>query len=94
MLATGRAKQRSAAEPTFEIDIGFADWNFGEAEALRVTQPALVVLGGNSPNLHPRFKETYRLLEWLPNAEGLVIPGATHFLHLESADIPADLRST
>lgn len=80
------------APTTFELDVGLTDWTFGEAEARRIAQPVLVVLGGNSPTLHPRFEETYRLLlGWLPNAEGLVVPGATHFFPLESADISATL---
>jgi len=42
--------------------------------------------GGSSPELHPRFEETYRLLlEWIPQADGFVLPGATHFLQVESA---------
>lgn len=72
------------ADAVFKLDIGLVDWSFGEGEARRIKQPVLVVLGGGSPALHPRFGETYRLLlEWLPKAEGFVLPGATHFLHLE-----------
>jgi pimeloyl-ACP methyl ester carboxylesterase len=72
------------AATAFEQDIGLVDWRFGETEARRITQPALVVLGGESPALHPRFGETYQLLRsWLPHAEGFVLSGATHFLQLE-----------
>ena len=64
-------------------------------ETGRISQPGLVVLGGDSPQLHPGFEETYRLLlGWLPNAEGFVVPGATHFLQLESAGISAHLADT
>ena len=91
----GFERARQDAATTFEMDIGLTDWTFGETEARRITQPALVVLGGGSPKLHPRFEETYRLLlEWLLNAEGSVVPGATHFFHLESADISANLGRT
>jgi len=42
-------------------------------------------LGGGSISLSPRFEETYRfLLDRLPHAEGFLLPGATHFLHLET----------
>lgn len=35
--------------------------------------------------MHPRFSETYQLLlDWLPDAEGFVLPGATHFLQVEN----------
>jgi pimeloyl-ACP methyl ester carboxylesterase len=61
------------------------NWRFGEAEARRVTQPVLAVLGEKSIGLHPRFAETQRLLlSWLPNAEGFVLPGAAHFLQFEN----------
>lgn len=73
------------AATVFELDIGQLDWQFGEAEARRITQSALVVLGGESPALHPRFSETYQLLlDWLPDAEGFVLPGVTHFLQVEN----------
>jgi pimeloyl-ACP methyl ester carboxylesterase len=70
----------------FESDLpGGLDWPFDEADARRIAQPALVVLGEESVTLHPRFAETYRLLlEWLPRSEGFVLPGATHFLQMES----------
>jgi pimeloyl-ACP methyl ester carboxylesterase len=62
------------------------DWQFGEAEARRIVQPTLAVLGGASDAMSPRFAETQRLLlTWLPRAEGFVLLGATHFMQLESA---------
>jgi pimeloyl-ACP methyl ester carboxylesterase len=64
---------------------------FGEAQARRITQPTLVVVGGDSLALDPRFGETYGLLlEWLPNAEGVVVPGTTHLLHIAAPDVLAD----
>jgi pimeloyl-ACP methyl ester carboxylesterase len=73
------------AETFFECEIpGFLDWHFAEAQARRINQPALCVLGGESEALWSRFGEVHRLLlEWLPNAAGFVLPGATHFLQLE-----------
>jgi pimeloyl-ACP methyl ester carboxylesterase len=70
----------------FESELpGGLDWQFGEAEARRIAEPTLVVLGEDSVRLHPRFAETHRrLLEWLPRPEGFVLPGATHFLQMES----------
>jgi pimeloyl-ACP methyl ester carboxylesterase len=42
------------------------------------------VLGGESDALWSRFGETHRLLlAWLPHAEGVVLPGATHFMQLQ-----------
>jgi pimeloyl-ACP methyl ester carboxylesterase len=67
------------------------DWRFGEAEARRITQPTLVVLGETSVALHPRFAETYRLLlDWLPDAEGVILPEATHFLQMQHPGPTAD----
>ena len=61
------------------------DWRFGEEEARRIAQPVLVVLGEKSIALDPRFAETHRLLlDWLPTAESVVVPNATHFLQLEN----------
>jgi pimeloyl-ACP methyl ester carboxylesterase len=49
------------------------------------------VLGEEGVALHPRFAETHRLLlEWLPNAEGSVVSGASHFLQLERPRAAAD----
>ncbi len=81
------AFEQAVADATtvYELDVGQLDWQFGEPDARRIAQPALVVLGGESAGLHPRFSETYRLLlSWLPRAEGFILPGATHFLQLEN----------
>jgi pimeloyl-ACP methyl ester carboxylesterase len=76
------------AGTTLESDLGLVDWEFGPDQARRIAQPSLVVLGGGSDALHPRFVETYRsLLDWLPHAEGLLIADATHFFQLESTEI-------
>jgi pimeloyl-ACP methyl ester carboxylesterase len=72
------------AHAAFEFDIGLTDWTFSEDDARRIACPTLVVLGGDSPKLHPRFEETYQcLLAWMPRAEGVVVPAATHFLWIE-----------
>ena len=78
------------AETSFTVDIPAAVGSrFGEAEARRIVQPVLVVLGERSVDLGPRFAETYRLLlDWLPAAEGFVLPHSTHLLQLEN---PLDL---
>ncbi len=70
----------------FKLEIpGFQDWSFSEAEARRITKPALAVLGGGSDALWPRFGETHRLLlEWLPHVQGFVLPGAAHGLQMQN----------
>jgi pimeloyl-ACP methyl ester carboxylesterase len=74
----------------FDVDLpAVVDFRFGPGEARRIAQPALVVLGEESSVLDARFGESYRLLlEWLPDAEGFVLPRATHFLQVEN---PRDL---
>lgn len=54
-------------------------WPFTQDDARRIQQPALAVLGTASP---PMFAERQKLLlQWLPNAEPLDLPGLTHLLH-------------
>ena len=73
------------AETWFEREAsGQLGWRFGEAEARRISQPTLSVLGGESDALWSRFGETHRLLlAWLPYAEGFVLPATTHFMLLQ-----------
>jgi pimeloyl-ACP methyl ester carboxylesterase len=57
-------------------------WRFGPEEARRVVQPVLAVVGERSD---ARFHERHALLlEWLPNVEPFVLPGAGHLLHLQN----------
>jgi pimeloyl-ACP methyl ester carboxylesterase len=73
------------AETWFEREVsGQLNWRFGEAEARRIIQPTLSVLGGESDVLWFRLGETHRLLlDWLSHAEGFVLPGATHFMQIQ-----------
>jgi pimeloyl-ACP methyl ester carboxylesterase len=57
-------------------------WTFGQGEAARIAQPALVVTGENSV---PTFRERRDLLlSWLPNVEAFELPAATHLLHVQN----------
>ena len=63
-------------------------WSFTEADAGRIAQPVLLVLGEHTV---PTFPERVELLgSWLPNVETFELPGATHLLHLEDARGMAD----
>jgi pimeloyl-ACP methyl ester carboxylesterase len=56
-------------------------WPFTQDDARRIQQPALAVLGTASPAI---FAERHKLLlDWLPNAEPLELPGLTHLLHAQ-----------
>jgi pimeloyl-ACP methyl ester carboxylesterase len=86
-VVPGALKQAvSDATTFFTLEVAsIIDWRFGEAEARRITQPVLAVLGSESDALSPRFGETYRLLlEWMPRVEGFVLPGATHALQMQN----------
>ena len=89
-LPGGLAQAVADAGAAFEAELpGPREWRFGEAEARRLAQPALVVLGEECEALWPRFGETHRLLlDLLPRAEGFVLPGATHALQVQN---PRDL---
>jgi pimeloyl-ACP methyl ester carboxylesterase len=74
------------AGAAFEAELpGLIAWSFGEAESRRIAQQVLSVLGGQSEALSPRFAAAHQaLLAWLPNVEGYVLPGAAHFLQVQS----------
>ena len=59
------------------------EWQFGPAEAVRIAQPVLLVLGADSDAVTPMFGEmNAALAEWLPNAESVQLPEATHALQM------------
>ena len=60
-------------------------WSFRREEARRITQPVLAVIGEKSKEQSLIWNARQEmLLTWLPNAEGFVLPGATHLLYLEN----------
>jgi pimeloyl-ACP methyl ester carboxylesterase len=60
-------------------------WSFRREDARRITQPVLAVIGEKSKEQSPIWDARQEiLLTWLPNAEGFVLPGATHLLYLEN----------
>jgi pimeloyl-ACP methyl ester carboxylesterase len=59
-------------------------WSLTREDASRLTQPTLSVVGAKSQQLSPIWSARHEmLLTWLPRAEGLVVPEATHLLHVE-----------
>jgi uncharacterized protein (TIGR02118 family) len=56
-------------------------WRFGPEEARQISQPVLAVRGADSDEVAPVFGEGIaQLRRWLPQAESLVVPDATHGL--------------
>jgi pimeloyl-ACP methyl ester carboxylesterase len=92
-LAPGAFAQAVADAGTwFETELqAQLAWHFDTAEARRVTQPVLSVLGGGSVALWDRFGETHRwTLESMAHAEELFLPGVTHLPQFEN---PGDLAA-
>jgi pimeloyl-ACP methyl ester carboxylesterase len=60
-------------------------WQLTRGDAARITRPVLAVVGEKSVEVSPIWSERQQLLlNWLPNVEGFVLPGATHLLHLQN----------
>jgi pimeloyl-ACP methyl ester carboxylesterase len=78
------AVEQALADATFFVHElpALRQWSFGPVEARRVSQPVLAVIGERSDS---RFHQRHELLlEWLPDVEPFVLPGAGHLLHLEN----------
>jgi 3-oxoadipate enol-lactonase len=90
--ALDRALPGAFARAVGDADTFFAQelpalrgWTFGPAEAGRVAQPALVVLGDRSGQVSATFARRYELLlAWLPRAEPFVLPDANHLLQVQN----------
>jgi 3-oxoadipate enol-lactonase len=83
------------AGTTFESELpGLLEWDFGEAEAARISQPCLSVLGAASEQLWPRFGKVHRwLLAHVSGAEGAIIPEAHHMMMVENPQALARVLS-
>lgn len=84
MLPGGFAQAVADADTFFRIELpALEQWSFTQAEAGRITQPVLAVLGADSHTLWPGWVEGHHLVQtWLPRAEAFVLQGATHGLQL------------
>jgi pimeloyl-ACP methyl ester carboxylesterase len=93
-LPPGAYDLAAADADTFFLIEGPAlgEWRFGPAEAARVTQPVLLVLGAASDAVMPMFGEmNAALAQWLPRAESVELPGATHALQMMNPAGTAEL---
>jgi pimeloyl-ACP methyl ester carboxylesterase len=72
------------ADTFFRIELAALEqWSFTQADAGRITQPTLAVLGADSHTLWPGWIEVHHLVQaWLPQAEAFVLKGATHGLQI------------
>jgi pimeloyl-ACP methyl ester carboxylesterase len=71
------------ADLFFQVEMpAVGQWSFGPADAKRITQPVLNVIGAESV---PRFVEGGQLVQsWFPQAERFVLPNAGHLLMLQN----------
>jgi 3-oxoadipate enol-lactonase len=84
-LPPGAYDLAAADADTFFLIEGPAlgEWQFGPAEAARITQPVLLVRGTDSDAVTPTFGQmNAALAAWLPRAETVELPGATHALQI------------
>jgi|KBSSwiStaDraftv2_1062776.scaffolds.fasta_scaffold215237_2 pimeloyl-ACP methyl ester carboxylesterase len=70
------------ADTFFAVELpSVQEWRFTRADAERVTQPVLGVLGAESASIWPGWNEVQeRLHEWLPQTDPFVLAGANHAL--------------
>jgi len=74
------------ADTFFEQEFpALQQWSFREEDAKRIIQPVLAVVGALSLERDAIWGERQQLLlDWLPNVEPFVLPGATHLLEVEN----------
>lgn len=65
------------ADTLFQYDMpALQSWTFTREDAARITQPALNITGAHTT---PYLREAYETVKsWLPQAENVVLPEATH----------------
>jgi 3-oxoadipate enol-lactonase len=70
-------------------------WSLRREDAARIAQPVLSLVGAKSQQLSPIWTERHQMvLAWVPKAEGLVLPDATHLLHVEHPRAVAEALAT
>jgi pimeloyl-ACP methyl ester carboxylesterase len=80
----GFAQAVGDADTFFGLEMpALQQWTFTQADAGRIKQPVLAVLGGDSHALWPGWAEIHQLVQaWLPQTKPFVLKGATHGLQM------------
>lgn len=61
----------------FESDlVSMGEWNFGAAEADKITQPVMSLVGEDSPDVFKNVADA--IAEWIPQAENYKVPDSSH----------------
>jgi len=73
----------------FQVELpALRQWRLTAADAARIHQPVLAVVGTETA---PIFRESHELVkQWIPQAEELVVPQATHTLQYMNPSAVAD----
>lgn len=88
VIPGGWAQGVQDADTFFGIELPeLQQWQFGEAEAERITAPTLSVLGANSDPAFSEFDEMLRV--WFPQMETVRLPEVDHMLHVQRPDLVA-----
>jgi pimeloyl-ACP methyl ester carboxylesterase len=84
VLPSAFAQAVADADTFFRMELpALQQWRFTPAEAGRITQPVLAVLGAESHTLWSGWVEGHHLVQaWWPQAEAFVLKGATHGLQI------------
>ncbi len=64
-------------------------WRFTAAEGKRISQPVLFMLGSESQQFYVECRD--QVQQWMPQTETVVLPAATHLLHMQQPAATADL---
>ncbi|MBV8945744.1 MAG: benzoate-CoA ligase family protein [Solirubrobacterales bacterium] len=59
-------------------------WKFGDEQGTKIHQPVLFMLGGESSPLYVQCNDAVRA--WMPQTETVILPGASHLLHIQDPD--------
>ena len=61
----------------FESDlVSSGEWNFGAAEAHKISQPVMSLVGIDSPDVFKSVADV--IAKWIPQAENYVVPDSSH----------------
>lgn len=81
------------AETFFDVDLAaLLGWQFGAADARRLTCPVLYVGGADSGRWFAEVRAL--MLEWFPQADDVVVEGADHSLAMTHGRQVADAIAT
>lgn len=65
------------ATVVFESDlVSSGEWNFGAAEAHKISQPVMSLVGIDSPDVFKNVADV--IAEWIPQGENYVVPDSSH----------------